>query len=320
VTAALLVLHAAPRAWADRAAEAKAAYKLGKEHFKAGEYREALIQLQKAYKLKPHPSLLRYMGDTCYKMNQARQAIKYYRKYLEKAPMAADRDKVDAKVRQLELIVGAGEEDEEDDEQAGIAPPPPPPPPLPRTRRPARGGRVDMRPTGEDTENPLLAADRRRRAEASTRTRTRTRRRRDKPSGALKVMKWVTTSVGVAGLVTGITFMVLAKGKANDLQTAVKEDCPTSSPNCPGNPEMNNPVVPYALKHHELLQDYKLFNTVGIVGLSVGGALVATGVVLFIMDAKSGNKERRRSQLGPRVAVTPVFGGGLYGVAGEVRF
>ena len=94
-------------------AEAKEAYKKGRALYKAGKYAEAVVELQRAYTLKPHPSLLRYMGDTYYKMNDARKAIDHYKKYLKAAPQAADKEKVEGKVRQLELVVGASDDEEE---------------------------------------------------------------------------------------------------------------------------------------------------------------------------------------------------------------
>lgn len=323
---------------ADTAAEARAAYQEGKQAFKAGNYREALISLKKAYKLQPRPALLRYMGDTFYKMNKARQAINAYKSYLNHAPQAADRDKVQAKVRQLELIVGSGDEEEDDfgdtePTSSGTAPPPPPDLPAdteePTSSGSSSGGTtttttttdnsgIDLRPTGEDTEDPLAAADRRRKAREAAATRGST----DKGGGssAVGVAKWVMLGVGVAGLVVGGVFQGLAGSKASELEDRVRTDCPKGQTNCGGNPDMNSPVVEYNIDHWNLEQSYKTNQKVAIGMFIAGGVVAATSAVLFIVD--SGGKEERRAkgESRRRVVVAPMVGPETYGVAGAVNF
>ena len=325
---AVMVLAQAEPAMADNAAEARAAFNRAKVHFKAKMYREALVELKKAYKLKPHPSLLRYIGDTYYKMNKARQAIKTYKKYLKLAPMAADKERVEAKVRQLELIVGAGDDDDDDDTQPAPAPPPPPPPPRTTpTPRPAK--KIDMRPTGEDTENPLgtghkpgVTTTPRRTHRAVTRI---PRGQRDEGgTSGLTVGKWTTLGVGVAGIALGIVLNRLAAGDAGDLEDAVQTECPRGSDgkptNCGGNPEMDDPKVPYGKSHHDLLQGYKTKQTGSIASFIAGGVLVGTSVVLFILDRPAKKKRRgRRASVSP-LTVTPVVTGQVFGFSGELRF
>lgn len=329
--ALLLVLSSAP-AWADKAAQAKAAYQQGKEHFRAGEYREALTFLKKAFSLKPHPSLLRYMGDTYYKMNKARMAIKYYNKYLDKAPMAADKDRVVAKVKQLELIVGAGEEEEEEEETQAAPPPPPPddepeskPKPKARTKKP-KSNEIDMRPTGEDTEDPLAAADRRRKQRVIA-SATRKQKPRDTGNMGLTVGKWVALAVGVAAAAASISLGVVSNDLANSngekLREMIKTDClekKTVVSGCTGNPNLNDPVITYQARHHTLLNEHKDMQTGSIISAAIGGAALITAVVLFVMDRPAKKKKRRAESLGSRVVVAPVMDDTFLGLAGSLRF
>ena len=327
ILVAVVVMAQAETAMADNAAEARAAFNRAKVHFKAKNYRDALVELNKAYKLKPHPSLLRYIGDTYYKMNKARQAIKTYKKYLKLAPMAADKEKVEAKVRQLELIVGAGDDDDDDDARPAPAPPPPPPPPrAPVTRtQPKPAKKIDLRPTGEDTEDPLRGGHK-----PGQTSRRRTHRavtggssggRRDEGGGSgLTIAKWTALGVGVAGIALGVVFNRLAASDAGELEDAVKADCPPTNPGCSGNPDMNNPVVSYSKRHHDLMSGYKTSQSVSIASFITGGVLVGTSVVLFILDRPAKKKRRGRRASNIPLTVTPVVTGDLFGLSGEMRF
>jgi tetratricopeptide (TPR) repeat protein len=322
----LLILAALPltvrEARADNESDAKAAYAKGREHFKAGKYTEAIVELKKAYALKPHPALLRYMGDTYYKMNKARLAIVHYKKYLKEAPEAPDKDKVEGKVRQLELIVGAGEEDDK-----STPPPPPPPGPEPDPDQPTTTGtktKIDLQPTGEDREVPTALAKRpAARATAPV-------GEKDAPSRGrgLSIAKWTALAVGVAGMAVGITFNALAKKKASELEDAARNDLPSAcvtNPNasgCGGNPDLNTPVVEFNKQHYDLQQSYKTNNTIATASMIAGGALLATGVVLFIVDHRSAKAERRERRAGllERLQIAPVVGASGFGLAGEVGF
>lgn len=301
----LLALLLAPSvARADAEADAKAAFSRGRTLFKAGRYAEAVAELKKAYSLKPHPALLRYMGDTYYKMNKARLAIQHYKKYLQEAPEAADRDKIEGKVKQLELIVGASEE--EGPASAPVAPSGPVPElePEPKTRIEA--------PTGEDREVPVAL---RRRATLTPRQEQPVEApRRTRP---VAVMKWTALGAGAAGLVMGIVFNRLAASKASELEDAVRNDCPASSPACGGNPDMNKPVVAYSERHYNLQQSNQLYRTLSLSTFIVGGVLAGTAAVLFILDRGG---ERRPAGSPSRASLTPVLGGNTWGVAGAVGF
>jgi tetratricopeptide (TPR) repeat protein len=289
-------------------AEAKEAYKKGRALYKAGKYAEAVVELKRAYALKPHPSLLRYMGDTYYKLNDARKAIEHYKKYLKEAPQAADKEKVEGKVRQLELVVGASEEEEEEETtpltqatETETAPPPP----LPAETK----SNIDMAPTGEDKEVPM--ALRHRDALKAQQAQQAQQQQQTEGTSAVSIMKWVAAGVGVAGLVTGIIFNRMAAGEASDLEDAVKNGCPPTDTSCGGNPDMNRPKIQFNEVHFDMQQAYNRNNTISIAGFVAGGVGAAAAVIMFIVD-----KPKR----GRRASVTPVFAKGFVGLTGGVTF
>jgi tetratricopeptide (TPR) repeat protein len=309
---ALLLASASVRA--DDEAEAKAAYARGRSHFKAGRYSEAVTELKRAYALKPHPALLRYMGDTYYKMNKARLAIQHYRKYLQEAPEAPDKDKIEAKVKQLELIVGSGEEEPVAPTPTPTPTPTPGPAPTP-TPTPAPSKITDA-PTGEDREVPL-ALRRKSLSEQPTPIAPPPRRK-----NGLAVAKWTTLGVGVASLVVGIVFNRLAASKASELEDMVRNACPATSPDCGGNPNMDKPLAPYNEDAYNLQQSNNTYRTVSLAMLIVGGVVTGTSLVLFIVDAKSKGSEQPAPTPPPppRASVAPMLGGNVWGVSGQVRF
>lgn len=300
----------------DTEAEARVAFQRGRAHYKAGEFAQAVVELSKAYSLKPRPALLRYMGDCYFKMNNAPKAIELYKKYLTEAPQAADREKVESKVRQLELIIGASEEEETET----MAPPPEPvpapaPAPAPApTADPVPEGKssIDMAPTGEDREVPEALRHKRQAEQAKKPVDT------SEPTSTLTVMKWVAAAVGVAGLAMGITFNRLAAGKASDLEDAVKIECPAGNPSCGGNPEMNKPQVQFSETHFNLQQDYKRNQGIALAGFIIGGVAAGTSVLLFFLDRPE--KERRTAESSRNLSLAPVVGRGVYGFAGELSF
>jgi tetratricopeptide (TPR) repeat protein len=292
-----------PEVRADTEADARAAYKKGRSHYKEGMYAEAIVELKKAYELKPHPALLRYMGDAYYKLNNAKKAIEHYKLYLKEAPEAADREKIQGKVKQLELIIGASEEETTPPAPAPAPAPAPQPAPTPApapTTAP-KAPTTSMAPTGEDKEVPV-ALQRRRLTPGPQRP-----QQRDTGTSALAVMKWISVGAAVGGLALGITFNRLAAGKAGELEDAVSES---------GNKDGKSPQIPFAKTHFDLQQDYKKNQTISLVGFIAGGVAAGAAVILFVLDRDK--PERRR--VGRRVSVAPLLGEGLYGLGGQLSF
>lgn len=277
--------------------EARAAFYKGRSLYKSGDYAQAAEMLQRAYELKPHPALLRYLGMTYYKMNKPHEAIKAFKRYIADAPNAPDRDTILARVRELEMVVGASDDEETRPAPTPRVAPAPTPTPVAPTRAapapsPVAPVAPSMAPTGEDDEMPDELGS------AARRT------GKDDSSSILSVLKWVSLGVGVGGLAAGAVFSGLAAGKASDLEQAVVDS----------NPTMNAPTVAYAREHHDLQEAFKRNRTAGIICWVVGGVASAAAATFFLLD-RGGDKERAHS----RVQVAPVIGG-VYGVAGQVQF
>jgi tetratricopeptide (TPR) repeat protein len=86
----------------DPATEAKAQYELGITAYGLGDYERAIQAFSKAHKLDPAPILLYNIAQAYRKKGDAAQAIRHYKRYLEAAPAADDREQVEARIRELE--------------------------------------------------------------------------------------------------------------------------------------------------------------------------------------------------------------------------
>ena len=109
-----------------------------------------------------------------------------------------------------------------------------------------------------------------------------------KKSNSLRTASFVVGGVGVAGLIVGGIFGGLAASGKSKLDI----DCPTKA--CP--------IGPAA----EELASTRSKATISTLGIAVGGAALATGVVLFIVSGKGEPKDEAKPL--PRAAFIPVFG------------
>ncbi len=284
-----LVVAPASEASASRQ-EARAAFKKGRLLFKEGKYAAAVAALKKAYALSPHPALLRYLGQTYYKWNKPKEALVEFERYIKEAPQAPDRANVEAKIAEIKKVMASGSGGASGDETPGDG-------------AGTKGSKIDLRPTGEDKEMPdVFKGGHRRHGGVPSRGGT---------GGFLTIAKWTSVGLAAAGLAMGITFNVMAQGKADDLEAAV-----TAS-----NPDKNKPTVSYNKDHHNMQQAYKRDNTVAIISYVVGGVFTAAAVALFFFDGD--DKVEKKSPAVPSgggVAIAPAVGPGFYGVAGTVTF
>ena len=107
--AALALPAAAPPALAapPRAAlaEARSAYREGREAFARGDYLQALARFERAYELDPSPVLRFNLARAAEELGWADRAVVHYRAYLEASPRAEDREEVERRVRVMEKVV-----------------------------------------------------------------------------------------------------------------------------------------------------------------------------------------------------------------------
>ena len=122
-------------------AEMKSHYEKATRAYDLGKYQEAVDEYQKAYEIGGDPPMLYNIGQA-YRLNdQPAEAIRFYRRYLQRSPNARNREDVERKITELEKLI-----DERRKAAAAVTPPPvtddapatvtvapppvPPPPPL----------------------------------------------------------------------------------------------------------------------------------------------------------------------------------------------
>lgn len=272
---------------------ARDAYLSAREHYEAGRYAEAVAELKRAHAIKPFSVLLRYIADAYFEMKRYRLALDYYRRYLDRARYAPDKAQVGQRVRELEESLSTDE--------GGPAPG------QARTKLPA-----ELIPDGRDAEVPADLMPKPPPPPAHVRSDggappERPRSTREK---ILIAAKWSALGVSVATFAVGLTYNLLARSKARELEENVRTACPPAQPDCGGNPGLNRPVVGFTLEQYELEQTVERYQNRSI-GFFVGaGAAAAAAVVLFVID-----RPRPR-----QVSVVPLSGPGLFALAGEARF
>jgi len=100
---------AAPAPAGDDAAlaQAKQHFEAGRNAYNAGDYVTAIKEFKAAEAQRPSPILSYNIGLANEKLGKRRVAVKYYRRYLEQQPNAANKAEVDQRVRTLEADIAA---------------------------------------------------------------------------------------------------------------------------------------------------------------------------------------------------------------------
>jgi tetratricopeptide (TPR) repeat protein len=102
--------------------EMKQHYEKATRAYDVQKYSEAVDEYQRAYEIGGDPAML-YNVAQSYRLNdQPADALRFYRRYLQRSPNARNRDDVEKKIADLERVV------EERRRKAAAAPPPPPAP------------------------------------------------------------------------------------------------------------------------------------------------------------------------------------------------
>src|SRR5579862_1612047 len=104
----------------------KQLYERATRAYDVGKYNEAIEEYQKAYEIGGDPPML-YNIAQAYRLNdQPTEALRFYRRYLQRAPNARNREDVERKIAELEKSV-----EDKRKAAAAAAPPPAPVPPPP---------------------------------------------------------------------------------------------------------------------------------------------------------------------------------------------
>ncbi|MCA1664623.1 MAG: hypothetical protein LC659_10200 [Myxococcales bacterium] len=190
VVAALVLLAAAPvdaKPEDPKIAAARQHYEAGLAHYNLEEYRDAVVEFEAAYRLRPDPVFLYNLGQAYRLGDNPEQALHFYRAYLRTLPAAPNRAEVEGRITDLEQVVAAKKN----------AAARPPEHALPRAEAPA-----GTTTTTTTTTTPPSAPQ----------------RRSDAPAGRrLRLAGLAVGGVGVASLGVAVGFSVLAKQASDKL-------------------------------------------------------------------------------------------------------
>jgi tetratricopeptide (TPR) repeat protein len=103
-------------AHAEDKAKAREAFRVGTQHFKLGEYAQALDSFKEAYRNFESPIFLFNIAQCERQLNHKQEAIRFYRQYLADAKDATNRDEVQQIIAKLQSAL--------DEERAAAAKPP----------------------------------------------------------------------------------------------------------------------------------------------------------------------------------------------------
>jgi tetratricopeptide (TPR) repeat protein len=149
----LLTGSGVARAGDPKADAARAHFQQGDTYFKLDKYAQALQEFEQAYLAKQDPSFLYNIAQCHRLMGNRVEAIRFYKRYLNDAPTAANRPVAEKHVRDLESALGA-------EELTGAhAVPAPGAPGAPATEPTGTGTGTAMPPPLQTTAPPPLALD-----------------------------------------------------------------------------------------------------------------------------------------------------------------
>ncbi|HSZ80720.1 MAG TPA: tetratricopeptide repeat protein [Polyangia bacterium] len=270
----------------------KQLYERATRAYDVGKYNEAIEEYQKAYEIGGDPPML-YNIAQAYRLNdQPTEALRFYRRYLQRAPNARNREDVERKIAELEKSV-------EDHRKAAAAatpppapvpppapapvvaaPPPPAPAPAPATAPPESTGATGGNgATGIEGAPPPPV---------------------EEQSQARKIVSWSVLGAGVVTAGVGVVFGILAKQKSDSV---------TSMSN-------SHPAVEF---NPQLEHDGKVYNNL-FIGLTIaGGAVAVTGVVLLLTGGSSAEAPPATPATA-QATFLPWLGAGLVGAGADFRF
>lgn len=241
------------------AAEAEAEYNLG--HFT-----ESIPLFEKAYKLKPAPILLFNLGQCHRHLGNNERALFFYRRYLDAAPEAGDRQDVEKRVADLERAIA---------EQAALKNRPPP------------DVRHDAASTSATQQPPPPASDVAVVKESAAPSPPPIGIQAPATEGGdsrrtLRLLAWSSGIASAGALIFGGVEAALwsKRVRAFDDHVGPSPVDPTrTSTNCGADqPNRGGPGCA------SLYNDLSSAKTLTIVGLTVGGLLAAGSVTLFILS------------------------------------
>jgi tetratricopeptide (TPR) repeat protein len=279
--------------------EMKSLYERATRAYDVGKYNEAIEEYQKAYEIGGDPPML-YNIAQAYRLNdQPGEAVRFYRRYLQRAPNARNKDDVERKIAEQEKIV-----EDRRKAQAAVTPPPAPapvtsaPPPAPSVTPPA--------PTPVGPPAPPPTATPSATPETGIVGETPPSSSSGESSGGrtgVKIAGWVVIGLAALAEVGSLIEGKAAKDKGDSLSSMSD-----SSPKVQFDPSIE--------------QQGKNAQTAQIaLGVAAGGLAVA-GIIMVIVGSSS--SESAPAETPPpttaRATVTPWLAPGIVGAGAGFRF
>jgi tetratricopeptide (TPR) repeat protein len=178
--------------------EVKLHYQRATRAYDLQKYQEAIEEYQKAYEISGDPPMLYNIGQAYRLADQPGEAVRYYRRFLQRMPNARNREDVERKIADQEKLI-----EERRKAAAAVAPPPPPPvtksPPIVEIKPPP-----PEPPPPPPPPPPVVPAE--------------------PPSHARTVVGWSLIAAGVIADGVAIYEGYRAKQKGDELTRASKND------------------------------------------------------------------------------------------------
>jgi tetratricopeptide (TPR) repeat protein len=270
--------------------EMRVLYDKATRAYDVGKYAEAIEDYQKAYEIGGDPPMLYNIAQSYRLNNQPTEAVRFYKRYLQRAPTARNREDVERKIAEQEKII---------EEQKKIQPPPPPP----VTTTPGTGTPITPVPppttVGPPSPQPVIPAPS---------TTPETPVPAPAPAATSEGLSTTRLIVGlgliglgaVAGVVAGVEGMA-AKDKSDSLTTASKM----------GGAIEFNPNIEKDGKNADK----------ALIGLAIaGGVLAAAGVVVLLTGGSSEVSAEPAPVPTARANFVPWLGAGIVGAGADIRF
>jgi hypothetical protein len=270
-------------------AEMKSLYERATRAYDVGKYAEAIEEYQKAYEIGGDPPML-YNIAQAYRLNdQPGEAVRFYRRYLQRAPQARNREDVERKIAELEKTI-----EDRRKAQAAVTPPPAPvvtpPPPTPQPVTPIVGppSPVAAAPSAPEPTTGTVGEI------------TQTPAQPDEPMSSTR--KVVGFSLIGAGVVSGVGCLIaalIAKNKSDKVSTDSMNGA-TFDPNDQKNG--------------------KNADVAAMVMGGIAGAAVVAGVIVLATGGGPSSDSGTASGATARATVAPWLGGGIVGAGAGFRF
>ncbi len=136
---------------ADQKAEMKQHYERGQRAYDIGKYADAIDEYAKVYEISGNPAMLFNIAQAHRLNNQVPEAVRFYRRYLQRAPNAPNRADVEQKIAELEKLP-------DNRSPAPALTPAPPAPPLPSAAAPAPAPPAPAPPPPPPPPAPVVTA------------------------------------------------------------------------------------------------------------------------------------------------------------------